>query len=81
MVGIDDATFPTYANPLASARTAKGIAAARTGFCGAAFGSAVSYEQTWFEGGAGTAATAMDAGDDHGPADRVRLHGRAQVNF
>ena len=74
-LGIDDATFPTYANPLTSARTAKGIAGGANWVLRRSFRVGLLYEQTWFEGGAGTAATAIDAGDDGEPADRVPAAG------
>jgi phosphate-selective porin OprO/OprP len=80
-LGIDDATFPTYANPLTSARTAKGIAGGANWVLRRSFRIGVLYEQTWFEGGAGTAATATaQATMTNRPAEYL-LQGRAQVNF
>ena len=80
-LGIDDATFPTYANPLASARTAKGLAGGATWVLRRSFRVGLLYEQTWFEGGAGTAATASTPATIANRPTEYLLQGRAQVNF
>ena len=73
--------FPTYANPVASARAANAFAGAITWVPRRTARFAISYEQTRFDGGAGTAAMGMT------PAairDRLTEHvfiGRAQANF
>jgi phosphate-selective porin OprO and OprP len=78
---VDDATFPTYANPVASARSANAFGAAVSWVPRRTTRFAISYEQTRFEGGAGIAAMGM------APAtitDRATEHvfiGRAQANF
>jgi phosphate-selective porin OprO/OprP len=80
-LGIDDATFPTYANPIASARTAKAVAGGLTWVLRRSFRVGMLYEQTWFVGGAGTAATAMAPAVIGNRATEYLLQGRAQVNF
>ena len=80
-LGIDDATFPTYANPLTSARTAKAIGAGANWVLRRSFRVGLLYEQTWFEGGAGTAATATAAATMANRPTEFLLQGRAQVNF
>jgi phosphate-selective porin OprO/OprP len=80
-LGIDDATFPTYANPLSSARTAKGIAGGANWVLRRSFRLGVLYEQTWFDGGAGTAATATAAAVMANRPTEYLLQARAQVNF
>jgi len=80
-LGLDDATFPTYANPVASARSAKAIAGGVGWVLRRSFRVGLMYEQTWFEGGAGTAATStMPAVITNRPTEYL-LQGRAQVNF
>ena len=80
-LAIDDATFPTYANPLASAKSAKAIAGGVGWVLRRSFRVGLMYEQTWFEGGAGTAATStMPAVITNRPTEYL-LQGRAQVNF
>jgi phosphate-selective porin OprO/OprP len=80
-LAVDDATFPTYANPVSSARSANALGGAITWVPRRSARFAISYEQTRFDGGAGTAAMGMD------PAvitDRLTEHvfiGRAQANF
>ena len=78
---VDGDTFPTYANPVASARSATSYAGGAAWVLRRAVKFAINFEQTRFEGGAGTAASGMS------PAvitDRVTesvVIGRAQVNF
>ena len=80
-IAVDDATFSTYANPVASARAANAFGGAITWVPRRTARFAISYEQTRFDGGAGTAAMGMT------PAairDRLTEHvfiGRAQANF
>jgi phosphate-selective porin OprO/OprP len=80
-LGIDEATFPTYANPVASAKTAKAVAGGVNWVLRRSFRVGLMYEQTWFQGGAGTAATStMPAVITNRPTEYL-LQGRAQVNF
>lgn len=78
---LDDDTFPTYANPVTSARSATQVAGGFAWVPRRSVRLSVNYEQTRFEGGAGTAAMGTS------PAviqDRKTEHlvlGRAQVNF
>jgi phosphate-selective porin OprO/OprP len=80
-LAVDEATFPTYANPVASAQAANAFGAAVTWVPRRTARFAVSYEQTRFDGGAGMAAMGMT------PAvvtDRLTEHviiGRGQANF
>jgi phosphate-selective porin OprO/OprP len=80
-LGIDDATFPTYANPVASARSAQAFAGGVAWVPRRSVRLAFNFEETRFKGGAGTAATATAAAviDDR-PTEYLLL-GRAQVNF
>jgi phosphate-selective porin OprO/OprP len=80
-LGIDDATFPTYANPLTSARTAKGLAGGANWVLRRSFRVGLLYEQTWFEGGAATVATASTPAMMANRPTEYLLQGRAQVNF
>ena len=57
-LGIDDATFPTYANPMASARSAKTFAGGAAWVLRRTVRLAVNYRGDEFKGGAGTAAWA-----------------------
>ncbi|HEY7376010.1 MAG TPA: porin [Polyangia bacterium] len=80
-IAVDDATFPTYANPIASARSANAFGGAITWVPRRSARLSVSYEQTRFDGGAGTAASGMTAAVI---ADRPTEHviiGRTQVSF
>jgi phosphate-selective porin OprO/OprP len=80
-LGIDDATFPTYASPVASAKSAKALAGGVTWVPRRSFHLAINFEQTRFEGGAGTAASGMNpAVITNRPTENVFI-GRAQVNF
>ena len=72
-LGIDDATFPTYANPVASARDGEGVRGRGELGSAAHFrGSGCSTSRPGSRAGRATAATADHAGDDGEPADRVR---------
>ena len=80
-IAVDDATFPTYANPVASARAANAFGGAITWVPRRSARFAVSYEQTRYDGGAGTAASGMNAAVI---ADRATEHviiARTQVSF
>ena len=80
-LGIDDDTFPTYANPITSARSAKAFAGGVAWVPRRTLRLALNYEQTVFEGGAGTAATGtMDAVIKDRATEYLFL-GRVQVNF
>src|SRR5262249_2414979 len=70
-LAVADATFPPYATPLASARAANAFGGAITWVPRRSARFAVSYEQTRFDGGAGTAASGMNAAV---PADRPTEH-------
>src|SRR4030095_7988520 len=59
-LGIDDATFPTYANPVASARSAQAFAGGAAWVPRRTVRLAVNFEQTRFKGGAGMAAMGMN---------------------
>ena len=80
-VGIDDATFPTYANPVASARSAQGYAGAITWVPRRSAHFAVHFEETRFKGGAGTAAMGMNPAVITDRPTEYVIIGRAQVNF
>ena len=80
-LGIDDATFPTYANPFTSARSAKAFAGGVTWVPRRSLHLAVNFEETKFEGGAGTAATAMNPAVFADRPTEYLILGRAQVNF
>jgi len=80
-LGIDDATFPTYANPVASARSAQAFAGGVAWVPRRSFHLAVNYEQTRFKGGAGTAASGMNPAVITDRATEHLILGRAQVNF
>jgi len=80
-LGIDDDTFPTYANPVASARSAQQFAGGVAWVPRRTVRIALNYEQTVFKGGAGTAATGtMEAVIRDRPTEYLFI-GRAQVNF
>ena len=80
-LAVDDATFSTYANPVASARAANAFGGAITWVPRRSARFAISYEQTRFDGGAGAAASGMTPAVI---ADRPTEHviiGRTQVSF
>jgi phosphate-selective porin OprO and OprP len=80
-LGLDDATFPTYANPLQSARSAKAFAGGITWVPRRSFHLAANFEQTRFTDGAGTPAMGMAAAViTNRPTENLFI-GRAQVNF
>jgi len=72
---IDDATFPSYADPAKSASKAQGWAVAATYVPSRLYRLAATYERTSFTGGAGTTAAPKDRN-----AESV-LIGRVQINF
>jgi phosphate-selective porin OprO/OprP len=80
-LGIDDATFPTYANPVASARSAQAFAGGVAWVPRRSLRLAVNFEETRFEGGAGTAATATAPAVFNDRPTEYLFLGRAQVNF
>jgi phosphate-selective porin OprO/OprP len=80
-LGIDDATFPTYANPIASVRSAVAITEGVTWVPRRSFHLAVNFEQTTFKGGNGTAAMGMNPAVITDRLTEYVLIGRAQVNF
>ena len=81
-LGIDDATFPTYANPVASARSAQA-------FTGGGHLGSPAQRPLWpsttsrrvFKGGAGTAASGMTPAVIANRPTEYLIIGRAQVNF
>jgi phosphate-selective porin OprO/OprP len=80
-IAVDDATFSAYANPVTSARAANAFGGAVTWVPRRSARFAVSYEQTRFDGGAGTAASGTNPAVI---ADRATEHviiGRTQVSF
>jgi phosphate-selective porin OprO/OprP len=80
-LAVDEETFPIYANPLTNARVAHAFGAAVTWVPRRSARFAVAYEQTRFDGGAGTAASGMNPAVF---ADRLTenvLIMRAQANF
>jgi phosphate-selective porin OprO/OprP len=80
-VGFDDATFPVYANPVASVRSAQAFAGGVNWILQRSVRFAVNYEQVLFEGGAGTAASGMNPAVVADRLTEYLLLGRAQVNF
>jgi phosphate-selective porin OprO/OprP len=80
-LGIDDATFPTYANPITSARSAKAFAGGVAWVPRRTLRLAVNFEETKFEGGAGTAAMGMNPAVITDRPTEYLVLGRAQVNF
>jgi len=71
----DDAAFPTAANPATSVKKAQGVGVALNWQLSRQLKASVNYEQTWFEGGAGTIAAPTDK------ATEKVLIGRYQVAF
>jgi len=80
-ISIDDATFPTYANPVVSARVANAFGGAITWVPRRSARFAVSYEQTRFDGGAGTAASGTNPGVITDRATEHVIIARTQVSF
>ncbi len=74
-LGIDDATFPAFASPTASARSAQAITGGAAWVLRRSVRLAVNYEQTIFKGGAGTSMMVTDR------ATEYLVITRAQVNF
>ncbi len=80
-LGLDEATFPTYANPVTSAREAQSFGAAVTWVPRRSARFSVAWDHTRFEGGAGIAASGMTAAViGHRQTENVII-GRAQANF
>jgi phosphate-selective porin OprO/OprP len=80
-ITVDDATFATYANPVVSARTAKAYGGAVTWVPRRSARFAVMYEQTRFDGGAGSAAAGTTAAVVLNRPTEHLLIGRTQVSF
>jgi len=78
---IDDDTFPTYANPVASARSATQYAGGFAWVPRRVVRLTINFEQTRFKGGAGTAAMGMTPADIQDRKTENVIIGRAQVNF
>jgi phosphate-selective porin OprO/OprP len=74
-LGIDDATFPAFASPTASARSAQAFTGGAAWVLRRSVRLAVNYEQTIFKGGAGTSMMVTDR------ATEYLVITRAQVNF
>ncbi len=77
----DNDTFPVYANPVASARSAQGFGGAVTWVPRRSLHYTVSFEQTRFKGGGGTAATATAPANVTDRLTENVVIGRAQLNF
>jgi phosphate-selective porin OprO/OprP len=80
-LGIDDATFPTYALRTASARSAQAFAGGVAWVPRRTVRLAVNFEETLFDGGAGTAATATAPEMVKDRLTEYVFIGRGQVNF
>jgi phosphate-selective porin OprO and OprP len=80
-LGLADATFPTYANPVDSARSAHAFTGGAAWVLQRSVRLAVNYEQTLFKGGAGTPASGTTAAVITNRATEYVLIMRAQVNF
>jgi phosphate-selective porin OprO and OprP len=80
-LGIDDATFPTYANEAVSARSAQAITGGAAWVLRRSFRLAVNFEQTRFKGGNQRAAMGMNPAVITDRLTEYVLIGRAQVNF
>ena len=80
-LGLDEATFPTYANPVTSAREAQSFGAAVTWVLRRSARFAVAWDQTRFEGGAGTPASGTTAAVIGNRQTENVIIGRAQANF
>src|SRR5262249_51624844 len=75
---VDDASFPIYANPVASATQAQAFGGVVTWGPRRAVHLAGSFEETRFDGGAGSGATPTIIGDR--TTENVGI-ARTQVNF
>ena len=71
-VGIDDATFPIYANPAASVTSAQAFTGGATWVLRRSVRFAVNYEQTVFKGGAGTSVDDQPTGRPNTSSSRAR---------
>ena len=80
-VAVDAGTFSTYANPVASARAANAFGGAITWVPRRSARFSISYEQTRFDGGAGTAASGMTPAVITDRATEHVIIGRTQVSF
>ena len=80
-LAVDEATFPTYANPVTSARSAHAFGAAVTWVPRRTARYSLSWEQTRFDGGAGTAVSGMTPAVIGDRQTENVIIGRAQANF
>jgi phosphate-selective porin OprO/OprP len=80
-IAVDDATFSTYANPVASAKSANAYGGAITWVPRRSARFSASYEQTRFDGGAGTAASGMNPAVIKDRATEHVIICRTQVSF
>jgi phosphate-selective porin OprO and OprP len=80
-LAMDEATFPTYANPVASAREAQSFGAALTWVPRRSARFSVAWDHTRFEGGAGRAASGMMPAVIGNRQTENVIIGRAQANF
>ena len=80
-LSVDEATFPTYANPIASAQSANSFGGAITWVPRRTARYAIAYDQTRFDGGNGTAAMGMNPAVITNRLTEHVIIGRAQANF
>jgi phosphate-selective porin OprO/OprP len=80
-LAVDDATFPIYANAVASAQAANSFGAAITWVPRRTARFSLSWDHTRFEGGAGTAASGMAPAMIRDRQTENVIIGRAQANF
>ena len=80
-LAVDEATFPIYANPVVSAQEAQSFGAALTWVPRRSARYSVAWDQTRFEGGAGTAASGMTAAVIGNRQTENVIIARAQANF
>jgi phosphate-selective porin OprO/OprP len=78
---VDGDTFPTYANPVTAARSATAYAAGVSWIPRRALRVSINFEQTRFDGGAGTAASGMTPAVVTDRLTENVIIGRTQVNF
>jgi phosphate-selective porin OprO/OprP len=80
-LSVDEATFPTYANPIQSAQSAHSFGGAITWVPRRLARYAISYDQTRYDGGAGIAAMGMNPAVITNRLTEHVIIGRAQANF
>ena len=80
-LSVDEATFPTYANPIQSAQSAHSFGGAITWVPRRTARYAVAYDQTRFDGGSGIAAMGMNPAVLTNRLTEHALIFRAQANF